>query len=322
LKHTQDAEDAFQATFLVFARKAGSIRKRASVSSWLHGVAYRIARKVRTVAARRTVQESRERDRPRQEGLDEITWRELREVLDTELEQLPERHRAPLVLCYLEGKTQDEAAQELGWCKSTFRRRLEQGRQLLRDRLARRGVTLSAALFAPLLAEQAAATGLPGTLVGATVKVGVRFASGQAVLEEVSAMAKTLTEGLLQTMLLTKLKIALAFCVTVSAITIGGGLFSYHVLMAEPGAPQNGTTALQQNVQRKARSQPMFLATDVPKVLEKFRSTRPEAKDLAIFRLDWVATLQAAKAKAAQELRPILLMVVTNSYGNMYSGHC
>ena len=132
LRDTHDAEDAFQATFLVLARKAASIQKRDSVGSWPHGVALRVAGKARVESVRRS---RRERLRPAPALAatgDAITWGELRSVLDEELGRLPSSWRAPLILCYLEGQTQDEAARRLGWSKSTLRRRLERGRGLLR----------------------------------------------------------------------------------------------------------------------------------------------------------------------------------------------
>src|SRR5262245_30435497 len=132
LRHEQDVEDAFQATFLVLAREARTIRKQGSLASWLHGVAYRAALKARSGATRRRRREAQADEPARPPALpDEISWKELRSVLDEELARLPERMRAPLVLCYLEGLTQDEAAQQLGCSKSTCRRDLERGRKLL-----------------------------------------------------------------------------------------------------------------------------------------------------------------------------------------------
>ncbi len=126
LQRAEDAEDAFQTTFLVLAQKLQTIRKRESLASWLHGVALRVALKARTTADRRR------RHRPEATvpatPPDDITWKELRAILDAELGQLPERWRLPLILCYLEDCTQDEAAHRLGWSKNTFRRRLEAGR--------------------------------------------------------------------------------------------------------------------------------------------------------------------------------------------------
>ena len=143
LRHDQDAEDAFQATFIILARKAASIRKTASVSSWLHGVAHRTALKARA----REMNEARTPGRPASDP-DDLAWQEVRQVLHEELSGLAERYRAPLVACYLEGKTQDEAAAQFGMAKSTLKERPERGRSLLRTRLVRRGFGPAALLAA------------------------------------------------------------------------------------------------------------------------------------------------------------------------------
>jgi RNA polymerase sigma factor (sigma-70 family) len=123
LQQTQDAEDAFQATFLVLAQKLRSVRKHASLASWLHGVAHRVALRAKHQAAARRRRET-SAPPPRSAPTDDLTWTELRSALDTELGRLPERYRQPLILCYLEGRTQDEVAGDLGWSKSTLRRPL------------------------------------------------------------------------------------------------------------------------------------------------------------------------------------------------------
>jgi RNA polymerase sigma factor (sigma-70 family) len=130
LGNEADAEDSFQATFLGLARKAGSIRKTASLASWLHGVAYRTALKVRAQSAARQKREARVPP-PQPAKADDLTWREVRQVLHEEISGLPERFREPLVLCYLEGATQEAAAVQLNLAKSTLRERLERGRALL-----------------------------------------------------------------------------------------------------------------------------------------------------------------------------------------------
>src|SRR5947209_2171328 len=164
LAQAQDVEDAFQATFLVLARKAATIRKPGAVSSWLHGVACRIAKQVRAAAAQNARDQRGKQSGEPNDPLADLTWRELRVVLDDELQRLPGRYREPLLLCYLEGRTQDEAARQLGWSKSTLRRRLEGGRELLRARLTRRGLSLSTALLGTLLTPTAAPSALPAAL--------------------------------------------------------------------------------------------------------------------------------------------------------------
>ena len=142
LGNAHDAEDAFQATFLVLARNAPAIRKRASVGSWLHGVARQVAVRARAAAARR---QEREREAPPERPVPgpeaDASWREVGTVLDEELGRLPDQYRAPLVLCYLGGLTRDEAAQRLGCPPGTLKSRLEQARERLQHRLVSRGLT-------------------------------------------------------------------------------------------------------------------------------------------------------------------------------------
>jgi RNA polymerase sigma factor (sigma-70 family) len=154
LRHEQDAEDAFQATFLVFARQAASIQRREALGSWLYKVAYHVALKARAQAARRRSREREAFAGPPADPLLDMTLREVRAVLYEELRHLPERYRAPLILCYLEGKTQEEAARLLGWTKNRVRGRLERGRERLRGRLTRRGLAPSAAVVSTAWARR------------------------------------------------------------------------------------------------------------------------------------------------------------------------
>jgi cytochrome c peroxidase len=232
LGNEADAEDAFQATFLVLARKAASIRKTGSVGSWLHGVAYRTALKARAQLGTRQKNEARAPARSISEP-DDLTWREVRQVLHEELTKLAERYRVPLVACYLEGKTQDEAAAQLGLAKSTLKERLERGRSLLRARLVRRGLG-PAAVLAAAAWPAAASASVPVTLASSTVKAATLFASGQAAMTVVSANVAALTEGVLKTMVLTKLKLATAVLVGMGLVVAGAGLTRFPAPAAEP----------------------------------------------------------------------------------------
>jgi RNA polymerase sigma factor (sigma-70 family) len=234
LHHAADAEDAFQATFLVLAKKAGSQSWQDSISNWLHGVAYRISMKARTEKARRRRREQKAGEQTSTEPQADVTWRELRGVLDEELAKLPARYRAPLILCYLEGKTRDEAAGQLGWTPGSVKGRLERGRELLRGRLARRGLALSAVLCATLLPETAGAA-VPASLCAATIQAGLHFAAGH--LTVVSSGVLSLAQGVLYTMLLTKLKIATAVVLMAGFLGIGGGLVTRDALAASDDLP-------------------------------------------------------------------------------------
>src|SRR5262245_40286825 len=222
LQHAQDAEDAFQATFLVLAQKLRTVRQGASLASWLHGVAHRVALKARAQAAGRRRHEQ-EGALPETVPPDDVTWKELRSALDGELGQLPEKWRLPLILCYLEGRMQDEAASQLGWSKSTLRRRLEEAREALGRRLHGRGIVWPAALSAVLLAD-CVAPASPG-LVAATVEAAAGVAAGKPVATAASVKVATLTQGMLKTMLLTRLKTVTAVLLLLGMVAFGGGLF-------------------------------------------------------------------------------------------------
>jgi RNA polymerase sigma factor (sigma-70 family) len=213
------AQDVFQATFLVLARKAAGIAKRGSVGSWLYGVAYRLAQKARSNLARRCVNEKRAAAATSAPTVDDLNWREMRAVLDEELQRLPEKYRAALVLCYLQERTRDEAAQQLGWPLRTLKYRLELGRDLLRRRLVRRGFTLGAGLFvADLLSELAPA--LAGSLVDTTAQAAVQFLDNSLAATSVSGAAILLARGELHAMLIGKLKV-IALLVLMSGLAVG-----------------------------------------------------------------------------------------------------
>jgi RNA polymerase sigma factor (sigma-70 family) len=234
LRHLQDAEDVFQATFLVLARKAGSIRKRESLGSWLYGVAHRLACKAKARAARHGARELAAAGEAEAPAVDDMTWRELRLVLHEELSRLPEKYRAPLLLCYWEGKTQEDAAAQLGWSKGTLKERVHRARELLRGRLTRRGVTLSAGLVTAMLCGRAGTAAEALALVNPTTRAALAFAAGkQAVAGGLSAAA-ALAEGVIRTMLLTKVKIAAAVLLTLGLL--GAGAVGQQALSAGGGA--------------------------------------------------------------------------------------
>jgi RNA polymerase sigma factor (sigma-70 family) len=234
-----DVEDAFQATFLILAQKAASVRKAPSLGSWLHGVAYRVSLRVRTEAATRRKHEARAPVRQVRDA-DDLSWREVRAVVHEELGGLPERYRAPLVLCYLESATQEAAAGQLGLARSTLKERLERGRALLRARLVRRGLGPEALVV--LSAWPAAAAGMSASLLSSTARAASLFGADRAAAEGlVSAQAAAVTQGVLKMMFLSKLTGAAAVLLGVSILTAGLGMGVY-ACRAEagehPGAAQ------------------------------------------------------------------------------------
>src|SRR5262249_44327106 len=200
-----------------------SIRKQRSVSSWLYGVAYRLALRARSESMRRQKCEAQARAIKEPDLMTDIIRRELRPILDEELQALPEKYRVPLILCYLQGKTHEQAAQELGWPAGTMSRRLDKGRDLLRRRLTLRGVTLSAMLLTAALANESKA-GFPAGLVATTLKTALLFAAGKtAAAALLSASAAALAEGLMKDAAVIKLKIAAAVSLIGIIVATGTG---------------------------------------------------------------------------------------------------
>ncbi|HLW67383.1 MAG TPA: sigma-70 family RNA polymerase sigma factor [Gemmataceae bacterium] len=229
LRHEQDAEDAFQATFLALAREAGSIGNKDSLCGWLYRVAFRIALKVRGKSARleKFVPLT---DSASHNMAPEVEWREIRQVLDEEVSRLPVKYRLPFILCCLEGRSNSEAAQEIGCPKGTVDSRLSWARQRLRERLVRRGVSLAAggvAIDAVWQAEASAA--LPERLVRTTIQASVAFANGSAAF--VSGSVLSLARGVAKAMMFDKIK--RVFVAGFVLLALGGVGWGWHLAGAQ-----------------------------------------------------------------------------------------
>jgi RNA polymerase sigma factor (sigma-70 family) len=235
----EDAEDAFQATFLVLARKAASVRPRERVGPWLHGVAYLAARKARAATTRRHAREKQVRALPEPATVADGLWDDLAPLLDREVTRLPEKYRRPIVLCDLEGKTRAEAARQLGWPEGTVAGRLVRARALLAKRLTRLGLPVSAGVLTVVLAQNASAS-VPLTLVE------------QAAKRTVSGPVSALAEGVLKAMSMTKWKLTAALMIALAAVAGAGALAGRGAPVtpkeeppkaAEPPAKQGGERA-------------------------------------------------------------------------------
>jgi RNA polymerase sigma factor (sigma-70 family) len=261
-----DAEDAFQATFLALAAKAASVRRQGSVGSWLYRVAHHTALKALARAAIRRRHEQQIAEPGAlatgvgTDPLAELTARELLAALDEELQRLPEKHRAPMVLCYLEGKTRDEAARQLGWTLRTLKRRLEQAKASLRQRLGRRDVALPAALLALGVAGET----VPPALAAATARAALRVAAGQ--LPAAASVAVLMREGVAST-LASKAKLVAALVLLVGIVAGGTRAYFWLAPASEAAAQEQAKSPHVPALVRqdRAASQPDTKAVDAKK---------------------------------------------------------
>jgi RNA polymerase sigma factor (sigma-70 family) len=234
LRNQHDAEDAFQATFLVLVRKAAAIRQCDLLGNWLYGVAYRTALDARSTAARRRTREKQVDAMPEPEMPDGSDHgQDLRAFLDQELSRLPDRYRVPVVLCDMHDRKRRDVARQLGIPEGTLSGRLTTARRMLARRLARRGLGLSAAGVTAALASGTASATVPRPLMTSTVQAALAVAAGQATTALVSISVADLTEGVLKAMFLAKLKIASAVLL-VAAIIVGSTLVAEQPLSAKP----------------------------------------------------------------------------------------
>ncbi len=226
LRDHHDAEDAFQATFLVLARKAASVMPREKLGNWLYGVAFQTAMKARATRAKRRVRERPAREMTEPEAVPDEHVDEMLSRLDREVTRLPETYRMPIILCELEGKTHRQAAEQLGWPVGTVSGRLSRARALLARRMSRRDSPLTAGVLAVPLAHDAARAGVPANLVRPTAQAASLSMAGKAATAGVvSARVAALTGEVLKTMVLNKLKLATAMLLVALALAAGGTSF-------------------------------------------------------------------------------------------------
>src|SRR5258708_4327242 len=277
LRHAEDAEDVFQATFLILARKASSVLKREAIGSWLYRVAYRAAQEARVMRARRRTQE-RAGDRAPESSVQAAEVQDWRPVLDQELSLLPEKYQAAIVLCDLEARPRKEAARQLGIAEGTLSSRLANGRKLLAARLRRRGVTLAGGGPGAALSEGVLTAQVSGAQVCGTAKAAVLVAVGQVAA--VSPPVAVLMKGVLKTMFIAKLR-TVAGVIALAVLTLGFGSAAYQTVGAQntPGASQKAGKPL--NELEALRRENELLKLNLQIVLEKLTAQQIEMRPLS-----------------------------------------
>ena len=219
----QDADDAFQATFLVLLRKAASIMPRDMVANWLYGVAQQTALKAKQIADKRRGRERCLMDMPEPKGAEQDRSHDLQLVLDQELSRLPDKYRAVIVLCDLQGKSRKEAARQLNVPEGTIASRIATARTKLAKRLARHGLALGGGSLAAVLSQSVASASVPAGVLSSTIKAVTLVAAGKATATGlISANVAALTEGVIKAMLLTKLKMMMVLLLLLSMVTLTG----------------------------------------------------------------------------------------------------
>jgi RNA polymerase sigma factor (sigma-70 family) len=237
LRDHHDAEDAFQATFLVLARKAAAVIPREKLGNWLYGVAYQTAMKARAQRTKRRVREVHVLEMPEPIATHDQPRDELAEALDRELSRLPEQYRTPIVMCDLEGRTQKEAASQLGWPIGTVSSRVSRARSMLARRLSRQGVALSVSSLAVQLAQDSASAGMPPWLVDSTARAAILVAAGGVVsVGVVPAQVAALTGEVMKMMLFSKIKVIAAMVLATSALVAGGTGLAYRARGSDPAS--------------------------------------------------------------------------------------
>jgi RNA polymerase sigma factor (sigma-70 family) len=234
LHHQHDAEDAFQATFLVLVLKAATVAPRAMVANWLYGVAHQTAIRAQTSNTRRQQREKQVDVMPQLETAPHDQWADLQPLLDQELSRLPERYRVPIVLCDLEGKTRKEAARQLGWPEGSVSSRLARARVMLARRLSRRRVMLSAGTLVGVTSSNAALRCAPTPLVVSTVKAASLYAVGETgATGLIAARVAALTDGVVKTMFMNKLKSVIGVLLVIG-MAVGVPCFAVVALANRP----------------------------------------------------------------------------------------
>jgi RNA polymerase sigma-70 factor (ECF subfamily) len=276
LNNSHDAEDAFQAVFLVLIRKGPSLLPRPTFGNWLYGVAYHTALKARAASWKRRTKERQAAAMSKTAVPPEDLGHDVLPLLDEELNRLPEKYREAVVLCELEGKTREQAARHLGVPVGTLSGRLTTARRMLSQRFARRGVALSGVALAGVLTPRVTSAAVPSELLAITVKSAAEMATGAGAL---SAEVAALTHGMMKSMFVAKLKVVTAVLLIVAGLT--GGVSAFRAAAAgQANAPPNV-----EELKWRPKAQESAARTQTPKSAPE---TAAVADDQARLQGEWV----------------------------------
>jgi len=244
LGNAADAEDAFQATFLVLVKKGASLQQPGRLANWLYGVALRTASHVKSKRAQRARVEREANSMPTKSDTSDISdmnYEQLWNVLDEEINQLPPKYALPLTLCYLEGKTNAEAATQLGWPEGSMSRRLSRAKDLLRARLSKRGMAMSAVLLAAAMFARPASACAPVQLMSTTVAAGTLVAQGAKLADVVSPFAADIAEEVALSLAF-GVKLIASLAMAAASVVVATSVVIYHV-----AAPEDASFFLQRS---------------------------------------------------------------------------
>jgi RNA polymerase sigma factor (sigma-70 family) len=255
LGNATDADDAFQATFLVLVKKGAKLQQPGRLANWLYGVAFRTAKNVKSKRAQRSRVEREAGAMPAKTELSDMNYEQLWGVLDQEISQLPPKYALPLVLCYLEGKTNAEAATQLGWPEGSMSRRLSRAKDLLRSRMAKRGMAMTAVLLAAAVFSRPASACAPAKLVASTVEAGSLVAQGARFVDVVSPFAAKVAEDVILS-LTASYKLVASLVLATASLFIASSVVIWQVGIPEaaPDATQFNRTGGQQTFPQTGRA--------------------------------------------------------------------
>lgn len=297
LSDPHDVEDAFQATFFIFVRKARGIARGEAVGSWLYRVAYHAAARVRSTTTRRRTQETTLDETKVAAPAAAEDLHDLQPLLDDAVNRLPEKYRRPVVLCCLEGKSNEQAARELGCAVGTVGTRLSRARERLRAMLTRRGVAVPAVALAAVLEPGAATASVPPLLLSSTLKAGMLLAAGEtAASGAFSPAVAALAQGVGRSLIIGRLR-SLALALTLMIVLTGSSWLTYRALAGTSGQPP-------------LEQPPAVLTTDeVARFTKAHQLLKPQPGESRWLEAAWLTSVWEARRQAAAEGKPILLVV-------------